>query len=88
MSAIHETDLESDGFSIYPNPTNGSFTLELTDIYGTVEMKIINLTGQVVYSDEFMVKERLSTNQYNLSSVRKVFILSMLRLRKKYYLRK
>ncbi len=55
MQAVESFDgLESinniDGITLYPNPSNGEFTLNISDI--TInELKIYDLSGKLVYSD-------------------------------------
>lgn len=52
------------GFSIYPNPSNGTFGIKgEANFEGTVELHIRNMQGQLVYSRNLtMGNERLSEN--------------------------
>lgn len=46
---VGEIDPERD-FVIYPNPNAGTFEVELKDIKGSVEMKIVDMLGKECYS--------------------------------------
>jgi hypothetical protein len=37
---------------LYPNPTSGSFRIELSDMVNVGRMEITNITGALVYSKE------------------------------------
>jgi hypothetical protein len=42
----------SNGYvSLYPNPTEGTFTIELADFTSSVKIEILNTLGEVVYSN-------------------------------------
>ncbi|RLD44115.1 MAG: hypothetical protein DRI86_08325, partial [Bacteroidetes bacterium] len=47
--------------SIYPNPSNGQFTLAIKGLEGNFDMTIINLSGQVVYSNNLTATINFST---------------------------
>lgn len=50
--AVDENTL--DAFSIYPNPNNGQFTLDLANgVEGKVQVKVFDLSGRVVYNKDF-----------------------------------
>ena len=44
-------DYDSPYINIFPNPSNGTFTISLTGINEAVELRVINLQGQVVYKE-------------------------------------
>ncbi len=48
---IHE--LQSGYFSIRPNPSNGSFTIETPGLYGTGEITITDISGKRVYESKW-----------------------------------
>lgn len=52
---IKSTKTNSD-ISIYPNPNNGSFTLQLKDQIENGEIVLINATGQIVYQQKLTQK--------------------------------
>lgn len=47
--------------NIYPNPTNGNFSLAAINVDGEYQVEIINYTGQVVYAETY------SANKVNIS---------------------
>jgi len=40
----------SNAFALYPNPSNGMFTIELNDLPDKTVIQVINTAGQVIYS--------------------------------------
>ncbi len=42
----------NEGIVIYPNPTNGTFNLSMNGIKENVNVSILNIQGQVIYSEE------------------------------------
>lgn len=42
---------ETTTFSVYPNPSNGSFLIELTELVGDTKVSITNAAGQLVYTE-------------------------------------
>lgn len=63
------SDVESGiRFNIYPNPTSGSFTIDINNITGDKEMKIsiLSLSGRRVYEEIFKVNDRLE-EEINIS---------------------
>ena len=62
---INSLETEKDLFSVYPNPSNGSFTIEFEEgLSGAVVTKILNQQGQVVYqsSSEGNAGNRINVN--------------------------
>jgi len=47
-------DVESSAFTIYPNPNNGKFTLDFTNINGKVNYQIFDTKGSIILSDNFV----------------------------------
>jgi len=51
LTGIHPESV-SDAFSIYPNPNNGSFTLQFDEpVAEDLEIQLFNITGQQVYNN-------------------------------------
>ena len=48
-------DIEISKLSIYPNPNNGRFTLDFSDIYGKVNYQIYDTKGSIILSDNLVV---------------------------------
>jgi hypothetical protein len=47
-------------FSLYPNPTNGQFTIDLGDNYSAVKISVTDLTGRIVLDRTFSGKQILN----------------------------
>ncbi|MFK8039194.1 MAG: T9SS type A sorting domain-containing protein [Crocinitomicaceae bacterium] len=41
---------ETNSFNVYPNPSNGSFAIELVELAGNTKVSITNAAGQLVYT--------------------------------------
>jgi len=55
--------------SVYPNPTTNSFTLDLQDINGErINVSIMSMMGQVVFSREFEVNGGNFNQQFDVSN--------------------
>ena len=56
--------------SLYPNPNNGNFTLNiLSDVKQMATYQIISLTGQIVYNNEIALASGLNTIEIEKSSL-------------------
>ena len=53
LSDIAKVQTETDPVSLFPNPSNGSFTLKLNDITGLVNLQVSDLTGHLIYQTSF-----------------------------------
>ena len=52
-SGVNEFRISDFGFRIYPNPTDGKFTLQISDFgFAFSDLKVINMLGQIVYQSE------------------------------------
>jgi hypothetical protein len=49
LTFINNTNTENKIFTVYPNPTNNSFTIKIPNTNTNSEIKIYNLQGQIVY---------------------------------------
>lgn len=47
-----EIEVETGGLVIYPNPTNGTFTLKTANLEGFVQVEVTDIMGKVVYRSE------------------------------------
>jgi len=52
--AVGIEDVESSALTIYPNPNNGNFTLDFTNINGKVNYQIFDTKGSIIISDDFV----------------------------------
>ena len=48
--------------SIYPNPNNGQFTLSINGAEGNMNMEIVNLAGQVIYTQHIEATSNFTTD--------------------------
>lgn len=48
LLSVSDNNLLSDSISLFPNPTNGDMTLSFARSFGEADIKIANITGQVV----------------------------------------
>jgi len=46
-------DLSKNEFNVYPNPTNGSFSIQLEKMNSQVNLQIIDLNGKIVLSEAY-----------------------------------
>ena len=53
-------------FKIYPNPNNGSFEIQMTNLSAETEIEILDLHGKVIYRNNFYNKNQ-NINIENIS---------------------
>jgi len=64
--------------SIYPNPNNGNFTLDIEQVKGNARIEIMNYSGKVIYQKEFTANGSHTTD-INVSDMAKgIYILSFI----------
>ncbi len=51
--AVDQLSHPETAVDLYPNPTNGMFTLRVAGISSTIYMKIMNLSGQIIFHEQF-----------------------------------
>ncbi len=71
MVAVGLSDQTSNAkFAVYPNPSNGVFTLEVEseDNLGDIQVEVYDITGKSVYTDNFFAGTSLM-KQVNLSNL-------------------
>ena len=52
----------SNSLNIFPNPTNGKFTVQFNMNIGTTQIEVVNLLNEVVYSNSMDVKSNTAVN--------------------------
>jgi len=62
-TGIDNPSLHNNTFSIYPNPSNGSFTLSIENVALTTSIRITNLLGELVYEEKIATNNTLITLQ-------------------------
>jgi PKD repeat protein len=64
---IPETDKNKDEVRIYPNPATGYVNLFVSNPSSKIDLAVINLQGETVFSDQFSAKTGNSEKQFNFS---------------------
>lgn len=66
LTNVIENDLGAD-LHIYPNPTDGKFLIDLSNIYANVFISILNINGKLIRSEKYVDEQviRLSINEPN-----------------------
>ncbi len=65
-----ENALSNVEMGIYPNPTNGEFTMTINGYTGAVNMQVIDLAGQVVYTEKLEADMNF-TGKFNMQTLAK-----------------
>jgi hypothetical protein len=48
---------------LYPNPNNGTFTIELDKIFGAVQLEILSVDGKVLMSESYIGQKKMFINE-------------------------
>ena len=68
-TGIVEKPLLSNGFLIYPNPTNGNFVLNFTNNDNSeANIRILNMAGQIMLEEQVSQSAGLNTINFDISS--------------------
>jgi len=62
------SELSGSTVSVYPNPSNGNFTISLTEVKENVSVQIVDMQGRIIYSQQ----EGLKVGKENLISLNNV----------------
>lgn len=54
-------ELSENGIAVYPNPSNGTFTLQMANITAA-EVQVMDITGKVVYHNTVQSNDQISVN--------------------------
>lgn len=71
LSNIRKDQLASDKLSVFPNPSEGSFSVKLTGMEGIVDIQVLDISGQIVYTDEINCSGNSTSKQFSLSILTK-----------------
>jgi hypothetical protein len=52
-NVLANTSFVENSFSLYPNPNKGSFTIEFKELTGSYSIEVFDVTGQVVYNNNY-----------------------------------
>jgi len=71
-TSIASIDNQNQKISIFPNPNNSSFSLQLNDFEKgkEVNLTITNLLGEEIYSEKFLINESIETKKLELSEAK------------------
>ncbi len=64
--AVYNNDLKA-AVEVFPNPTNGNFTIDLGKEYSNITVEIVTILGQVISSEKFAFAEKIE-QQVNTSA--------------------
>jgi hypothetical protein len=53
IGGVKKSATDNVDMSVYPNPSNGLFTVSVTGLSNNVNMTVQNVQGQVVYSKDY-----------------------------------
>lgn len=67
--------IESTDVSIYPNPSHGSFKLNITGFTNTVYIKVTNLSGFVVYNSKQQITSKNTSANINIINAKTGFYM-------------
>jgi len=68
---ISDTPTTNKAFNIFPNPASGTVNVEYsTPIKGLMDVEVMNLTGQIVYSKQVFSEEGVNRIDIDISSVK------------------
>jgi len=66
---IAESDIAANDLIIYPNPTNGAFTIEFNAVNGNnATVRLFNPLGQLVMTGNYEVLQGINKISFNISS--------------------
>ena len=55
--------MNAEGAALYPNPSNGNFTVQLPqDFTGAYQVEVVNMTGQVIHRESNLTANVWSAN--------------------------
>jgi hypothetical protein len=56
--------------SVYPNPSTGAFSVDILNLSAatTSDIKVIDVTGKIVYAKEVPVSQGINTKEINLQN--------------------
>lgn len=66
---------EKAGMTAYPNPANGQLTVATTGVEGTVELRITDVLGKVVYNEEVGATKKVDVSEFKNG----VYLVTVLR---------
>lgn len=79
LTAINHNRTQDISISIFPNPSNGNFEINIpSKIAANYYLKIYNLTGQTILEDAILAHQGINTKSINLTGIEKgMYLLNM-----------
>jgi len=71
LNSIETEKVSPEKLSVYPNPTESSFTIKLNDMEGMVNIRLLDISGQILYSDEINCSGNYTSKQYTFNELKK-----------------
>ncbi|BDX37742.1 hypothetical protein CYCD_10970 [Tenuifilaceae bacterium CYCD] len=68
-------DVDADKVSVYPNPTDGNFTVKSTEGFKTLLLELHDISGRIVYSNSYHNSDNAAVNTSGLS--RGIYLLKV-----------
>jgi PKD repeat protein len=68
LSGMDESMTGNIPFTLFPNPSGGSFTLKLNDMQGELTIMITDITGHLVYKTSFVNNEETAYKSIDLTN--------------------
>ena len=63
INLVSVDDLNTNGLTVYPNPSTGAFNVSLDKVLGQIDIKVFNLLGELVNTNS----TEISTGNYNIN---------------------
>jgi hypothetical protein len=60
-SALANNEVWANSFSIYPNPSKGSFNIEFKEMTNNYAVEVFDIAGQVIYDNRFDISSMVQT---------------------------
>jgi PKD repeat protein len=79
LSGLAESIAQQSSFTIFPNPSSGSFTLHLDGMQGSAQLRVIELTGKEIYRRDFSETSAEWKQTINLPDAKKGLYIVELR---------
>lgn len=70
-------NINNSSIAIFPNPSNGSFVIEINNFIGLINCKISNITGQIIYDNSSMVNLEKNQIQIKLNTPPGLYFITL-----------
>ncbi|MHC1775157.1 MAG: S8 family serine peptidase [Lentimicrobium sp.] len=77
-TSVSEEKAKEAGLKVYPNPSEGEFTMQINNLKGEIDLKVVSLLGNVVYSTKNIPVNGSFSKSIDLSSLPSgIYLLSV-----------